>query len=85
MATSNSITNGGSFKAPQTPQELYLQSVHGDLHEVIPDKLTCMSQKALATHLSTEDCTVSQAWVSTWLQRHGYRKVVRWQRQAVES
>jgi len=85
MPTSNYTKPGGCFKASKTPQEVYLESVHGDLHEFIPEKASTMTQRRVAAALSTPELTVSQGWVSEWLRRHHYRRVVRWERQGAKS
>lgn len=85
MATSHSITSEGGFKPPSTPLEAYLQEVHGDLHAIIPALASRLSLPGVAGELSSEKYNVSATWVRNWLTRNGYKRVVRWQRQAVGS
>lgn len=60
-------------KGAYREQELAKQ--HGDLERVIPEHLKKFngSQKEVAEKLGA-----TQAFVSRWLQRHGYRKQVIW-------
>jgi len=85
MPTSNSTISGDSFKPSSTPLEAYLQEVHGDLHEAIPDLANRFSLVGVASKLSSEHYNVSATWVRNWLTRHGYHKISRWERQAVKS
>lgn len=82
----NSNLSQGGFK-PSFPStsyvELHLMQVHGDLHEIIPEKLSAgKSQGEIANDLSTKEYRVTQSWVSLWLKRNGYERVTRWTRRS---
>lgn len=85
MATSNHTTSEDGFKPPSTPLEAYLHEVHGDLHAVIPALASRLSLPGVAGELSSEKYNVSATWVRNWLTRNNYRRIVRWERQAVDS
>ena len=53
-----------------------LKEVFGNLDDVLPKLVNEMGQQRTASHLN-----VSQAWVSEWLRRHGYKKMTRWEKQ----
>ena len=79
MRNSNSNLNQDGFKPSPHPSnswvELYLEEVHGNLHDLIPDKLAHMSQRDLADYLSTDKHTVSESWLSKWLRRNNYTRL----------
>lgn len=60
--------------------ESLLETLHGDLHQVIPQMVTEKGQEEAAQILK-----VKQSWLSRWLRENGYRRIVQWVREPVKE
>lgn len=70
--------DGEDFKSiPSTPHEKYLTEKHGSLHSLIPDAVNADSATLASVAGELE---VSSSWLSGWLKRNGYQRVIHWKK-----